>query len=347
VPIDPYEQAKRLGRGVNLGNALEAPREGEWGIILKKEYFQLISEAGFDTVRVPIRWSNHAMKAPPYTVDEAFFERVDWVIENAFEQGLNVVINMHHYQEIFEKPSEHKERFIAIWVQIATRYRYMPDNLYFEPLNEPHDRLTPDKWNRMLAEAIEAIRRVDGVHTLIVGGAEWGGIQGLAKLKIPGDEQNVICTFHFYEPFLFTHQGAEWVDDQYGTTGVQWPGPPETELVPIPAAQQVNWIRKWFQDYSTQPARSNPCGPRAITKELDWAVRWGEKLGKPLWLGEFGAYSKADMQSRVNWTTFLREEVEKRGFSWAYWEFCAGFGVYDKDARQWNKGLLRALIPEE
>jgi endoglucanase len=64
-------------------------------------------------------------------------------------------------------------------------------------------------------------------------------------------------------------------------------------------------------------------------------------------LGEFGAYSKADMQSRVNWTTFVREEAEKRGFSYAYWEFGAGFGVYDREATGWNEGLLRALVPQE
>jgi endoglucanase len=110
---------------------------------------------------------------------------------------------------------------------------------------------------------------------------------------------------------------------------------------------QVSWLTKWFEDYNTQPAKYNPCGPAAITQELDWAVRWGEKLGRPLWLGEFGAYSKADMQSRVNWTAFVRTEAEARGFSWAYWEFGAGFGVYDRVLNKWDEDLLGALIPSE
>ena len=107
-PLDPYAQAQRLGRGVNLGNALEAPAEGEWGVVLREEYFPLIREAGFDTVRVPIRWSAHAWKEPPYTIDAPFFERVDWVIDQATAQELNVVINMHHYDEIFDRPAEHE-----------------------------------------------------------------------------------------------------------------------------------------------------------------------------------------------------------------------------------------------
>jgi endoglucanase len=344
--LDRFEQGERLGRGVNLGNALEAPQEGEWGMILEQEFFQLIAKAGFDTVRVPIRWSAHAEVDPPFTIDEAFFRRVDWVIENAFANDLSVVLNMHHYNPLFSNPGEHRARFIALWRQIVLRYREMPGQLYFEPLNEPHDKLTTDKWNDLLLEVVAAIRELDKFHTIVVTGAGWGGIKGLMALEIPVGEENYVCSFHFYDPFPFTHQGAEWVDDTY-STGVQWPGPPETKLEPDPESLKVSWLIKWYDDYNEQPAKYNPCGPKAITKELDWAVKWGEKLDCHLWMGEFGSYSKADMQSRVNWTAFMREQVEQRGFSWSYWEFGAGFGVYDRAAGQWNRDLLDALIPPE
>lgn len=343
--VDPFAQAKRLGRGINLGDALEAPQEGDWGVVLQEEYFQLIRKAGFDTVRVPIRWSAHALAEPPYTVDEAFAERVDWVIEKGLKQGLNVVIDMHHYDEILVDPDNHTERWIALWKQIAARYRDRPDKLYLEPLNEPYDQLTPAKWNDLLEKVIAAIRQLDGVHTLIIDAPEWAGIGALPELRIPETEQNVICSFHFYEPYLFTHQGAEWMDSLFGTIGVQWPGPPKTALDPLPAARSVDWANEWFRDYNTLPYEKNPAGPQPIIEALDSAVEYGKKLGRPLWLGEFGAYNKADMQSRVNWTTFVRQEAEKRGLSWAYWEFAAGFGVYDKDARQWNEELLRSLVP--
>ena len=84
-----------------------------------------------------------------------------------------------------------------------------------------------------------------------------------------------------------------------------------------------------------------------MVKDLDWAVRWAEKLDCPLWMGEFGAYSKADMASRANWTSTLRAEAEARGIAWSYWEFGAGFGVYDRTAGRWRQELLGALIPEE
>jgi endoglucanase len=146
---------------------------------------------------------------------------------------------------------------------------------------------------------------------------------------------------------LFTHQGAEWMNDEYGTLGVVWPGPPETELTPSAAARGVGWTRQWFREYNEQPTERNPAGPRPVQREFERAVAYAEKLGCPLWLGEFGAYGKADMASRVRWTAFVRQEAEKRGIPWAYWEFGAGFGVYDRDAGAWREELLRALIPEE
>ena len=89
-----------------------------------------------------------------------------------------------------------------MWRQIATRYRHRPDSLYLEPLNEPHGALTPERWNNLLAKAIAAIREVDGVHTLVLGTAEWGGVSALPKLRVPEEETNAIATFHLYEPHI-------------------------------------------------------------------------------------------------------------------------------------------------
>lgn len=304
---------QRLGRGVNLGNALEAPREGEWGVVLQEEYFDLIRNAGFNSVRIPIRWSAHAAREAPYTIDPEFFARVDWAVEQALSRKLLVVVNMHHYEEIFEDPHGERERFIALWEQIAAHYQSYPDELLFELLNEPHERLTPRLWNTLLAETLQAVRKTNPGRVVVIGPGEWNSIAGLSMLELPSDP-NLIVTVHYYDPFTFTHQGAEWVSGSSAWLGTTWEGTP---------AQQ-----------------------RAITRDLDRAAAWAAAHGVPIFLGEFGAYGRADMESRVRWTRFVARQAEARGMSWAYWEFCAGFGVYDPVRRAWRQELLEALIPQ-
>ncbi len=308
-----YQQNARLGRGVNLGNALEAPNEGEWGVTLQEEYFKAIKDAGFQHVRIPARFSNHASAQAPYQLDEQFMARVDWAIDQAQQQGLMAIIDMHHYLEIFENPPAHKERFVAIWKQIAERYREAPDAVIFELLNEPNTNLDAPQWNELLAQTIQAIRQSNPNRTIIVGPAGWYSISQLETLSLPEEERNLIVSVHFYSPFQFTHQGAEWVDNSEPWLGTQWAG-----------------------DYTERSL---------LGRELRSAALWGKANNRPIYLGEFGAYNKAEMESRARWTNFVARKAEELGMSWAYWEWCAGFGVYDPEAKAFRQPLLEALIP--
>src|SRR5258708_802241 len=110
---------KKLGRGINIGNALEAPKEGEWGVTLQADYFRAIKAAGFDTIRLPIRWSAHARADAPYTIDPQFAERIDWAVEQALANKLNIIVNVHHYEEMDAKPDEHLPRLVGLWEQSA------------------------------------------------------------------------------------------------------------------------------------------------------------------------------------------------------------------------------------
>lgn len=313
VPSLSFSKEVKMFRGINMGNALEAPNEGEWGVYIKDEYFKIIKDAGFDTVRIPIKWSYHVGGRPPYKIDDDFFKRVDWVVNKSLEQNLITIINIHHYDEIMVKPEEHKERFLSLWRQISEHYKDYPERLYFELLNEPCNALTSDLWNQYLKEAIKIIRKTNPQRKIIVGPTSWNSAWRLRELSIPKDDKNLIVTFHLYTPFEFTHQGAEWV----------------TLSPPLG--------RKWL---GTEEEK------RQITNELDMAVQWAREHNVPLFLGEFGAYSKVDMESRARWTSFVAREAEKRDISWCYWEFCAGFGAYDPSKKAWRTELLRALIPK-
>jgi endoglucanase len=309
---DAYAANKKLGRGVNLGNALEAPKEGEWGVTLKAEYFKLIKEAGFDSVRLPVRWSAHAKAEAPYTIDAKFAARVDWAIEQALANKLNIIVNVHHYDEMDADPDKHLPRLVGLWEQIAARYKDRPDGVYFELINEPHDKLVDEKWNAAIAPLLQAVRPTNPTRPVIVGPSHWNAIWTLDKLKLPKDDRHLILTVHFYDPFEFTHQGASWVKGSD-----KWKG------------------RKWTGSDAEQAA---------IRKQFEKAAAWGKQHDRPVFLGEFGAFQAADMDSRARWTKFVAREAERLDFSWAYWEFCAGFGVYDPKAEVWRGPLKAALL---
>jgi endoglucanase len=149
---------------------------------------------------------------------------------------------------------------------------------------------------------------------VIVGPDGWNNLAHLKSLKLPQMDRRLIVTFHYYSPFEFTHQGAEWTRDSGKWLGRKWEG--------------------------------KPAQKKAIVDDFDKAAKWAKANKRPLYLGEFGAYSKANMASRARWTRFVREEAEKRGMSFAYWEFGAGFGVYDPAAKKWREPLREALVPK-
>jgi endoglucanase len=292
---------------------LEAPNEGEWGLFVEEEYFDLIDEAGFDFVRLPVRWNTHADMEPPYTIDPVFFARVDEAVGWALERDLAVIVDFHHYEEMAWDPWGHKDRFIGIWRQVAEHYREYPPKVLFELLNEPNDQLNAQLWNEYLRESLAVVRETNPEREVVIGPVSWNAYDWLSTLDVPADE-HLIVTFHYYLPFQFTHQGAEWVGEE---------------------AQ--GWLGRTWDATEAEKAE--------ITAHFESVAEWAERKNVRILLGEFGAFSKADMASRARWTEFVRSEAVRLGFAWAYWEFASGFGIYDPVTNTWREELLRVLIP--
>ena len=312
----------RLARGVNFGNILEAsPREGSWGLTLKPEFFQLARAAGFLTVRLPVRFSNYAATTPPYTISDSLLNRVQFAIDQARANDLNIVIDMHHYRQLSGNeldPGEPavdaslvEDRFVAMWRQIAQRFQSAPNNsVLFELLNEPYGDMTAVRWNPLLRRALAAVRESNPDRVVVVGPTSWNSADALSALSLPDDDRLVV-TIHSYNPFSFTHQGAEWV----GPESLAWLG------TGCCNTQQL----------------------AEIAAPLDRARQWAGSRW-PIWVGEWGSYGAAPMAARAQYTRIMRDAIEARGFGWSYWEFAAGFGVWDPAASAWRPAIREALV---
>lgn len=306
---EAFEQNKRLGRGVNILGWDPAWRDLSKARF-REEHLRLIHEAGFTGVRIVMYPFSDARRNDG-KISAAWFATLDWAIDRALANHLTVDLDFHEYEAMSEDPVGRKDLFLSMWSQIAEHCRDRSDQVLFEVLNEPHGKLTPQLWNQLLADAHDLIRRSNPRRTLIIGPGQWNGIGELKDLQLPEDDRNIIVTVHYYSPMKFTHQGASWAGQTQ--TGVEWTGTLEER--------------------------------DAVTRDLNTAQGWAAAHNRPIFLGEFGAYDKADMDSRARWTSFVARQAEKRGWSWAYWQFSNDFVLYDIPNHRWVEPIRDALIP--
>jgi len=313
---DAFNMNERLGRGVNLSS------NGRLNI--QEEDFQAIKDAGFNSIRLPVRWSAYSLEEPPYTIEPSWFEKVDWAIDQALSRDLPIVLDFHYYplisfvgRETTTETLEHNtKRFLGLWEQIAEHYKDYPPEVLFEVLNEPSNLLGPVRWNELLIEAIRIIRRTNPMRIIVAGPECWQRVYTLNNLRLPEDDDNIIVAVHCYEPIQFTHQGASYVDGAEAWVGTTW--------------------------------TKNSAEKHALLRDFYAMAAWGADHNRPIYLNEFGSDSIADMDSRALYTYTLTREAERLGMSWAYWCFEGSFfGIYDRQKELYRTPLLEALIPPE
>jgi endoglucanase len=311
--IDAFEQNKKLGRAVNIigydpiWSSFETAR-------FKAKHFQLIKQAGFDSVRINLHAFRHMDRDNGYTLSDPWFTTLDWAVETALKNDLRVLLDLHEFNAMGDDPAGTREMFLAFWTQVAPRYKEAPDTVLFEILNEPCRGVTPALWNEYMHQALAIIRQSNPHRTVVIGPAHWNQISQLNTLDLPETDRNIIVTVHYYEPMNFTHQGAPWSKHK-DQTGVQWQASEEEK--------------------------------NAIMGDFEKAQAWSKEHKRPLLLGEFGVYDTADMPSRTRYLDFVTRTAEGYGWSWAYWQFDKDFVLYDIDKDAWNQPVIDALIPQK
>ena len=205
--ITPFDAVTQMKKGINLGNTHEPPTEAGWNNPKAEEYyFDLYKDAGFDVVRIPVRWDGYTGKTPPYKITDYWLNRIEQVVDWGLQRGLFIVINAHHEEWIKSDYSEaNKARFDSIWSQIATRFKDKSEKLLFEIINEPYG-LSRAENDDLHARVLSVIRKTNPTRLVIFQGHNWGGSDELITAAIPDDDY-LIGSFHSYDPYLFGLEG--------------------------------------------------------------------------------------------------------------------------------------------
>ena len=305
-------EAFDMQRCLNMGNSLDAPRGEPWGKPINPAHFAMIKSKGFDTVRIPVRWSDYTDDSPDFKIEVDFKVKVKSLVDAALAQNLNVILNVHHFEELMNDPKDETEKLVTMWEQISEVFKGYPDSLWFETLNEPNNKLKDDLMRKAQALSVKAIRNVHPNRIIILGGENWSGINSLDSNLVPPDD-NIVYTFHYYDPFDFTHQKAPW-------TGKN--GPKATK----------NWGSE--RDYDQ------------LALDMKKAATFEAAIDHPVFVGEFGAYDVIDNAERVQYVRDVRTAFDGAQLPWCLWSFSNTFALYDAEQNKWDEDMLSALIPE-
>lgn len=298
----------RAKRCINLGNGMEAESEGAWGYTIRHEDFRRIKHAGFDTVRIPVRWDLRTAKRAPYRVDPSYMARVKQVVDQALGEGLGVILDVHHYDDLYAHTRRELPRFLAIWEQISLTFRGAPGQLYFEPINEPFPYGSNAEINRVYRAVIPLIRKYHPNRSIILGGNNWNSVDALFEIDWPRDP-NIVATFHDYVPHEFTHQGNSW------------------EGSPPPLG------RRW----------GSKSDIAAMRQDYDKARQFSKQTGLSVFVGEYGVINTVPTAQRAEWMATRRQMIEEAGFSGCVYSFAGSFNIYDIERETWIQPITRAV----
>lgn len=273
----------------------------------------------------------------PYKYRESIFSLIEDFLAWCRKYKLNVVLNLHkaigNYCDIKEKvelldDDGLQTRFISLWLEMERRFSGYPEAA-FELLNEVRD-VNPDKWNDLAEKAISAIRKVNPTRKIIIGSTCWNSVWTLDKLRLYNDE-NIIYTFHMYDPFPFTHQmGVLQSETLFYNRKMPYPG--DIEL--------YRDYEKVVHNNSNSFIGYNRMDKEYITNQLSPAVTFLKAHPeKQLWCGEFGTIRHAKLQWRENYMHDVIEFLKNNGIPYCVWNYLSTpndgnrFSLVDDDNR--------------
>lgn len=326
---------QRMNVGMNLGNSLDVVgvREYEpdastgdyetyWGNpATTKEMIDAIAEKGFQMIRIPVSWGEHLDGQG--NIEQVWMARVTEVVDWAVEDGLYVVLDLHH--ESWLVPSEEKEaqttaQLCSLWEQIADNFKDYDEHLMFEGMNEPRLAGSPEEWTAGTPELRQVVNRLNGafVETVRASGGEnkkrWllipayctsARTEALEALEMPEDSRLIVAV-HAYLPYTFT------LDE--------------------------NGAEEWRED--------DPGDTEEITVMMETLDRLFLQKKIPVVITEFGCIEKEDESERMAWASYYLDAARERGIPCIWWDNGNESRIFDRNSLEWNEELTALLLGE-
>ncbi len=317
--LTAFKRAKSLDNGISVSWL-----EQTWNSnifkekALKSSDFQLLKHLGFKSVRIPVAFEYFASQHIPV---EQIFSQIDNIVKQCSLYGLKLIIDYHGGGFNDNNYKDETKTITNTWLTIAKRYRQVNANeLFFELYNEP-PHMDPQIWKDAAYNIVNAIRKVDKERTLIIGASNYNSIYELSRFVRLADE-NVIYTFHFYEPFLFTHQGAAWAGDQESTVGIPFPYSANS----FPALNLKAKNTDGEKNYDKYAKDGNE---QSIKDKLQIVKGWRDKYYVPVICGEYGVYNKyADIDSRCRYMKAVRLALKQLDIPGMIWDYNDNFSIF-------------------
>jgi aryl-phospho-beta-D-glucosidase BglC (GH1 family) len=301
--MTPQEAILKMTCGINIGRHLENSTEGEGKRFVQEYYFEDFKAAGFNFVRIPVQWDQHTGTAAPYTIDPSWLNRVEQVVDWSLKHGLITFINSHHDRWILEDPNyttQEKDRFVAIWTQVAEHFKDKSDSLFFEIANEP-TTLSITQVNTLNSLVIPVIRATNPTRIIIYSGNSYTGVSHMKAAAIPNDDY-IMATFHSYDPWPFAGEGV----GTWGTTS-------EINAVKVRMADAASWSSS--NNIPVILGEFGTVGKCDATSRMKWFYTYLEEarrknIAPAVWtdFGDFGVYY-INSNPASKWNTVIKDII--------------------------------------
>ncbi len=303
---DPaFARAQHLRHGINA-SIWFAQHPNEYSVQYLRTFttaddIALMAKLGFDHVRLSIDPDPIVEWQKGQSDGKAFMTELDRVVKTIVDDHMTVILDIHpesKYKAPLKQGTTPVQQFTSLWRALATHFAATdPEHVYFDIMNEP-EQDDVYRWQGIESTVAAAIREAAPHHTIIVAGGHWSGLEDLLSLQ-PIALDNVIYTFHDYEPFPFTHQGATWTDGRVQPLrAIPYPSSPE-DITPKLNEESDLGGQFFLNQYGL-----NRWDAFRVENTIEFAAKWAKLHNVPIYCGETG-------ENKDEWVKTFKNLLEK------------------------------------